>query len=146
MKDVVSAVNHYQGLSAKLDNYVYENGQEESLIALDGTIPIQFRSNWYHIPVCIYLRKDHPETPPIVYVRPTAKMTIKESKNVDSQGKVYVPYLGNWKNTNELLLLIQVLIMTFSETPPVYNKPQTSVQPPPAVNQNSQGYPAASSM
>lgn len=55
-------------------------------------------------------------------------MTIKESKNVDSQGKVYVLYLENWKNTNDLLCLIQVMIITFSETPPVYKKPEANLQ------------------
>jgi len=144
-KDVVNTVSKYQGLTAKLDSYIYENGNEETLIALDGTIPIRYRNNQYHIPICIYLRKDHPETEPIVYVRPTSQMTIKESKNVDSQGKVSVLYLTNWKNTNELLLLIQVLIITFSETPPVYKKPesssQTAAQVRPAYPSTANPYP-----
>lgn len=135
-------MNNYKGLTPKLDNFIHENGDEETLIALEGTIPIKYRNCPYHIPVCIYLRKDHPETQPIVYVRPTSQMSIKESRNVDSQGKVYVLYLDNWKNTNELLCLIQVLIITFSETPPVYKKPdQTNGTQ--QSNQNRPTYPAS---
>ena len=103
------------------------------MIALDGTIPINYRRAYYHIPVCIYLRKDHPETPPICYVRPTSQMTIKESKNVDSQGKVFVPYLSNWHSSrSDLSSLIQVMSMAFSETPPVYKKPEASMQQSPS--------------
>ena len=137
-QDVTSAVETYKGLTAKLDSYIHENGREETLIALEGTIPITYRKNSYHIPVCVYLRKDHPYTMPICYVRPTAQMTIKESINVDSQGKVSVRYLDNWKNTNDLLCLIQVMILTFSETPPVYKKPEFSAQKPANQQQNQQ--------
>lgn len=123
---MINTCQAYKGLEPKLDSYIHPNGEEETLICLDGTIPINYRRSCYHIPVCFYLRKDHPDSEPICYVRPTQDMTIKESRNVDSQGRISVPYLEDWNNTNELLLLIHFLIITFSETPPVYKKPESS--------------------
>lgn len=144
---MLSAIATYAGLTPKLDSYIYETGEEENLIALEGTIPIHYRRANYHIPVCIYLRKDHPESPPICYVRPTSQMTIRESRNVDSQGKVFVPYLANWgSNHSELQCLIQVMVMTFSETPPVYKKPEVSMSQSASnssMQSNRTGYPTS---
>jgi len=65
----------------------------------------------------------------MVFVNPTPDMRIKVSKHVDHNGKVYLPYLHDWKhNTSDLLCLVQVLIMTFSEQPPVYSVPPNQQQ------------------
>lgn len=67
----------------------------------------------------------HPYNAPICYVKPTADMHIKVSMYVDHNGKVYLPYLHDWlPNSSELLGLIQVMIVTFGEHPPVYSKPK----------------------
>lgn len=140
-KDVLNAIEIYKSLVPKLDYYIYENGEEENLICLDGTIPITYRKANYYIPVCIYLRKDHPESKPICYVRPTSQMTIKESRNVDSQGKVLVPYLDNWSSArSDLTCLIQVMVVMFSETPPVYKKPEASMQQSPSNSSMRSGF------
>lgn len=67
----------------------------------------------------------HPANAPICYVTPTPDMHIKVSMFVDHNGKVYLPYLHDWlPNTSDLLGLIQVMIVTFGEHPPVYSKPK----------------------
>jgi len=52
-------------------------------------------------------------------------MQIKVSKHVDHSGKIYLPYLHEWSHPAcDLLGLIQICIVTFSEQPPVYSKPK----------------------
>lgn len=68
----------------------------------------------------------HPHNAPICYVNPTPDMHIKVSMYVDHNGKIYLPYLHDWQPTgsSDLLGLIQVMIVTFGEFPPVYSKPK----------------------
>lgn len=63
----------------------------------------------------------HPSNAPICYVRPTSDMGIRVSMHVDCNGKIYLPYLHEWTSSeSELLVLIQIMIVTFGETPPVF--------------------------
>jgi len=58
-------------------------------------------------------------------VKPTPDMQVKVSKHVDAAGKIYLPYLHEWAHPNsDLLGLVQICIVTFSEQPPVYAKPK----------------------
>lgn len=122
---MVNTINFYKGLSPLLDSFTFPNGDHQELLALQGTIPISFRGSTYHIPICIWLKKDYPYSPPMCYVKPTPTMTIKTSKVVDSEGKIYLPYLSNWQaDTYDILGVIQVMIIIFGEAPPVYQKPK----------------------
>nr|XP_027217186.1 tumor susceptibility gene 101 protein-like isoform X5 [Penaeus vannamei] len=110
-RDVLTALQHYRGLGPKLDKF----------------------GSTYNIPICIWLLDNHPLSSPMVYVKPTPDMLIKASRHVDQNGKVYLPYLHEWNpNSSDLPGLIQIMIMTFSEMPPVYSKPKTA-QPPGAT-------------
>lgn len=72
----------------------------------------------------------HPNNAPICYVKPTADMHIKVSMYVDHNGKIYLPYLHDWlPASSDLLGLIQVMIVTFGEHPPVYSKPKEAPFP-----------------
>lgn len=74
----------------------------------------------------------HPQNAPICYVKPTPDMHIKVSMYVDHNGKVYLPYLHDWQpNASDLLGLIQVMIVTFGDFPPVYSKPKETTSPYP---------------
>ncbi|XP_071850688.1 uncharacterized protein [Apostichopus japonicus] len=78
----------------------------------------------YNIPICIWLFESHPCNPPMCYVRPTPMMMIKPSKHVDVNGRVYLPYLHEWKHPNcDLIGLIQVMMIIFGENSPVYSRP-----------------------
>lgn len=90
----------------------------------------------------------HPYNAPICYVTPTADMHIKVSMYVDHNGKIYLPYLHDWQpSSSDLLGLIQVMIVTFGEHPPVYSKPkdstpypQQSFMPQPGIGMNQSAF------
>ena len=67
------------------------------MICLSGTIPMPYKGNTYNIPVNIWIHSDYPNQAPIVLVTPTKDMQIKPSKIVDGNGRVYLPYLHEWK-------------------------------------------------
>ena len=67
------------------------------MICLSGTIPMPYKGNTYNIPVNIWIHSDYPNQAPIVLVTPTRDMQIKPSKIVDGNGRVYLPYLHEWK-------------------------------------------------
>ncbi|XP_040067009.1 tumor susceptibility gene 101 protein isoform X3 [Ixodes scapularis] len=104
---------------------VFNDGTKKELFCLDGTIPVSYKGNVYNIPVCVWLLDTHPYNSPMCYVKPTAYMQIKVSRHVDQTGRVFLPYLHEWNpNSSDLLGLIQVMIIVFGETPPVFSKPQ----------------------
>ncbi|KAJ9597546.1 hypothetical protein L9F63_011604 [Diploptera punctata] len=130
-QDVLNALNHYRGLSSKLDTFVFNNGSKMDLFTLEGTIPVSYKGTMYNIPVCIWVMDTHPNNAPMCYVRPTPDMQIKVSEFVDHYGKIYLPYLHDWvPNSSDLLGLIQVMIVTFGDQPPVYAKQRAEVTTP----------------
>lgn len=152
-KDVLQAMEQYRALVFRQDSYVFNDGTRKDLLNLTGTIPVIYKKNTYHIPICIWIMDTHPANAPICYVTPTSNMHIKVSMYVDHNGKVYLPYLHDWSpNTSDLLGLIQVMIVTFGEHPPVYSKPkeatpypQQSFMPQPGgMSQSQFQYPPAS--
>ncbi|MCL4133062.1 UNVERIFIED_CONTAM: hypothetical protein GTU68_023800 [Idotea baltica] len=75
----------------------------------------------------MWLLDNHPFSAPMVYIKPTLDMLIKPSRHVDQNGKVYLPYLHEWNpNSSDVMGLIQIMIMTFAEMPPVYAKPRNA--------------------
>ncbi|XP_045464065.1 tumor susceptibility gene 101 protein isoform X2 [Harmonia axyridis] len=135
LREILSVTTHYHGLQVLKDTYIFNDGTPMELVQLNGTIPVRFKGAVYNIPVCIWLMDTHPNNAPICYVRPTADMSIKVSMFVDQNGKIYLPYLHDWKpNTSDLLGLIQVMIVTFGEQPPVFAKPQNKEIPPYPMN------------
>ena len=96
-RDLLTALSNYKGLQPKVDIFVFDSGNEETLIGLQGTIPIIYRNNTYNIPVCFWLQTDHPSVAPMGFVQPTHDMQIKASQAVDYNGRIIVPYLSEWK-------------------------------------------------
>lgn len=45
----------------------------------------------------------YPKSAPLVYVTPTKDMIIKVSMYVDHNGRIYLPYLHDWRPVNKLL-------------------------------------------
>ncbi|EEZ99668.1 tumor susceptibility gene 101 protein [Tribolium castaneum] len=134
-RDVLNAVNHYQGLLPFHEYYTFTDGSTMELVNLTGTIPVIYKGNTYNIPICIWLMDTHPKNAPICYVKPTADMSIKPSMFVDQNGKIYLPYLHDWKThdgTSDLLGLIQVMIVTFGDQPPVFARPKDTDMPYPS--------------
>eukprot|EP00112_Aurelia_sp_Birch-Aquarium-sp1_P002526 Seg1279.9 transcript_id=Seg1279.9/GoldUCD/mRNA.D3Y31 product="Tumor susceptibility gene 101 protein" protein_id=Seg1279.9/GoldUCD/D3Y31 len=123
-RDVLETVATFKELHIIVDTYVSNNGIEHALVCLDGTIPVNYKGNLYHIPVCFWLSQQHPNLAPLVQVKPTQTMSIKVGNNIDDAGMVTMPYLDEWnKDKSDLASLIQILCIAFGETTPVYSRP-----------------------
>ena len=126
-RDLLAALTSYKGLQPKVDNFVFDSGNEETLVGLQGTIPIVYRSNTYNIPVCFWLQTDHPSVAPIGFVQPTHDMQIKPSQAVDYSGKITLPYLDEWKYPESSLNdFMQICTLVFGQSPPVFSKKSSS--------------------
>ena len=64
----------------------------------------------YNTPICIWLQEQHPLVPPFVYVVPTDKMKIKEGMHVDNNGRVYLPYLADWKHVSFIISKLLLIL------------------------------------
>lgn len=74
------------------------------------SIPLSI-GNVYNIPVCLWLLDTYPYNPPICFVKPTSAMMIKTGKHIDANGKIYLPYLHEWKHVRHYRLIL----CTFTE-------------------------------
>lgn len=87
---------------------------------VNGVLITSFTTgNTYNIPVCLWLLETHPYNPPMVFVKPTATMQIKQSNSVDSNGKVFLPYLYEWRHVRDWVKMIfsikVIIIINFCE-------------------------------
>uniref|UniRef100_A0A0C9PRS1 Tsg101_0 protein n=1 Tax=Fopius arisanus TaxID=64838 RepID=A0A0C9PRS1_9HYME len=131
-REIFNVVKQYKSLRVNSASFVFNDGSSQDLFKLQGTIPVMFKGSVYNIPICIWLMDTHPNNAPMCYVEPTAEMTIKVSMYVDHNGKIYLPYLHDWvPHSSDLLGLIQVMIVTFGEHPPVFAKRNTQATPYP---------------
>ncbi|KAI8041437.1 tumor susceptibility gene 101 protein [Drosophila gunungcola] len=134
-KDVMDVVTSYRSLTYDLQRFVFNDGSSKELFTIQGTIPVVYKNNTYYIPICIWLMDTHPQNAPMCFVKPTPTMQIKVSMYVDHNGKVYLPYLHDWQpHSSDLLSLIQVMIVTFGDHPPVYSKPKEQIAAPYPTN------------
>ncbi|XP_062973256.1 tumor susceptibility gene 101 protein isoform X2 [Elgaria multicarinata webbii] len=132
VQETVSVIAQYKDLKPVMDGYVFNDGSSRELMSLTGTVPVSYRGNTYNIPICLWLLDTYPFNPPICFVKPTSTMTIKTGKHVDANGKIYLPYLHEWKHPqSDLIGLIQVMIVVFGEEPPVFSRPTISAAYPP---------------
>ncbi|XP_030029025.2 tumor susceptibility gene 101 protein [Manduca sexta] len=130
-REVISLIQVYRSLTFRLEVFVFNNGARKDLLNLEGTIPVNYKGAYYNIPVCIWLMDTHPQNAPLCFVKPTSDMSIKVSKYVDNNGKIYLPYLHEWtQNGSTLQKLVQCMIAAFGELPPVYSKPRNETRPP----------------
>ena len=97
------------------------------LANVSGTIPVIYKQNTYNIPVCVWLKLDHPNSCPMAFVTPTKDMQIKVSHHVDQTGRIYLPYLEEWRYPDSSLIgLIEICRATFGELPPVFAKTKSA--------------------
>ncbi|KAF4104586.1 hypothetical protein G5714_013917 [Onychostoma macrolepis] len=123
VREIINVISHYKDLRPALDAYVFSDGSSRDLMSLAGTVPVSYRGNVYNIPVCLWLLDTYPYNPPTCFVKPTSAMMIKTGKHVDANGKIYLPYLYEWKHPqSDLYGLIQVMIVLFGEEPPVFSR------------------------
>ncbi|KAL7057764.1 hypothetical protein AAHC03_016439 [Spirometra sp. Aus1] len=129
--DIEAAARTYPSLPVKFQSFTFDDGTTCDLLSLDGTLPVTYDRRTYNIPVAIFFLSAHPHMPPMVYVRPTSSMEIKKGKNVDVSGRVYLPYLSNWKHPqSNTIQLLHLLSEAFGQNPPVYSKQPACPSPP----------------
>ncbi|KHJ96419.1 Ras family protein [Oesophagostomum dentatum] len=97
----------------------------------------------YNIPISVYLWDTHPYYAPICYVSPTPTMVIRESEHVTKQGRVFLPYLSEWRFPGyDLNGLLQVMAMVFQEKCPVFAKHSSTSSTPTPTSATSQPTPS----
>ncbi|KAJ8249189.1 hypothetical protein GJAV_G00232120 [Gymnothorax javanicus] len=123
-QDISAVLAQYKDLKPVMDTYVFNDGSSRNLMSLCGTLPVNYRGALYNIPVCIWLLDTYPYNPPICFVKPTSAMMIKTGKHIDANGKIYLPYMHEWKHPeSDLYGLVQVMALAFGEEPPVFSRP-----------------------
>jgi len=128
-RDVMALFRYYKGLTPKGEKFIFNDGRERELLHLIGTIPVPYKHQTYNIPISLTLLDTHPYHAPVAFVKPTADMQIKVSKYVDASGKIYLSYLDKWAHPNDDLLgLVQMCVIIFSEQPPLYMRPKNHPQ------------------
>ncbi|XP_013413928.1 tumor susceptibility gene 101 protein isoform X2 [Lingula anatina] len=141
-RDILQAFSNFKDLRPNVDSFVFNDGNRKELLCLEGTIPVTYRGTTYNIPVCLWLLETHPYNPPMVYVKPTATMQIKPGQHVDANGRVYLPYLHEWRHPqSDLFGLIQIMGIIFGENPPVFAKKTGGPPPRPGYPPGGLPYP-----
>ncbi|GMH77205.1 hypothetical protein TrST_g6539 [Triparma strigata] len=133
VKDVNTLLQIYRSLQPSAQElFSVQQGTATLLLTLSGTIAMFFKGSQYNIPVDVYLPLTYPSTPPLVYVRPTKSMALKEGhRHVDREGLCYMPYLHKWGSRSTLIEMCQGLSQIFGEDPPVYARPASQPYHPP---------------
>lgn len=132
-------------LNPTVAEFMFNDGTQANLIKLSGTIPIFFRKNRYNIPVCIWLPKTYPASPPIAYVEALQDMFIKPGHPfVDPSGYVRVPVINTWNpQRSTLIMLCEEMSAKFSQESPIYKRAPQGANSSPRTNQHSATRPPA---
>ena len=125
-----SVGQHLQPIAAV---HTDDRGHTDTVLVLQGTIAIHFRGNTYQLLMDIYLTSGYPNRPPVAYIRLAPNMYLKENhKHVGTDGKVYLPYLHEWRpDTHNLVELTVAMSSVFSADPPVFSRPAAAPVSPP---------------
>ena len=97
---------------------------------------MNYKEKTYNIPICLWLKIDHPNSCPMAFVTPTKEMQIKVSHHVDQTGRIYVQYLDEWRYPDSSLMgLVDICREIFGELPPVFAKSKSA--PSHTIGENS---------
>ena len=88
VKQVEKMQRFFKDLQPSVKRYTHDNGHSEELANLSGTIPAYYKGKQYNFPIEIWLLTSFPESAPLVFVRPTSTMSIRQGRHVDANGKV----------------------------------------------------------
>ncbi|KAF8503348.1 UEV-domain-containing protein [Russula emetica] len=131
--DVDATLSLYPTLRPKTEVYTYDDGRTQLLLCIHGLLPIDYRQASYHIPIAIWITRQYPREPPLIFVVPTSDMLVKPSQHINVSGLCRIEYVLNWEKKYEgcdLQSLVQAMNRYFSNEPPVYSKPKPQSGPP----------------
>ncbi|MCJ1472698.1 hypothetical protein MMC13_001347 [Lambiella insularis] len=119
-------------LRPRTDIYTFENGRSSLLLHITGTLPVLFRGTTYSFPISLWVPHVYPSEGPIVYVTPTREMVVRPGQYVSGEGRIYHPYLANWRaDRSNLTEFTRILQDVFAQEPPVMSKREDIAKPPP---------------
>ncbi|XP_030056974.1 ubiquitin-conjugating enzyme E2 variant 3 isoform X3 [Microcaecilia unicolor] len=122
VEDLKNVHKRYPNFIFSMDTYTFRDGSQKDLLNFVGTIPMTYQGNSYNIPVQLWILDSHPFAPPLCFLKPTATMGIHVGKHVDTQGRIYLPYLQNWSHPKSTVLgLFAEMILKFEEELPLYS-------------------------
>ncbi|XP_078663853.1 uncharacterized protein LOC144906979 [Branchiostoma floridae x Branchiostoma belcheri] len=120
-EETVHVIRSYTGLRPYKAPFAMQNGKTKYFLCIKGKVPIMKNGVMdYTLHIRMYIHKRHPLSPPEVFIRPTRSMDIKAGQHVDSEGRVYLPYLSSWiYPKSDLIGLLDFMVLTFSQISPV---------------------------
>eukprot|EP00056_Hartaetosiga_gracilis_P018215 m.10098 g.10098 ORF g.10098 m.10098 type:complete len:355 (-) comp6509_c0_seq1:78-1142(-) len=139
-RQVIACRREFPTLSPIVENFNFNDGRQERMICLKGTVNMYFRGETYNAPVKIFLPKTFPNSSPFVYIDPARNMRVSDKvANYRFDGLVMHEYLDRWNRMNSHLVgLIEMLSMLFSQHAPVFQVSAAEQQPPPPQQQQQQ--------
>jgi hypothetical protein len=93
----------------------YDDGRTQLLLCIHGLLPIVFHHTSYNIPIALWLTRQYPSQPPIVYVVPTNEMLVKAGKYVDVSGRCNIEYILLWERKSEVGFCCSLVSQSASE-------------------------------
>ncbi|CAH1250092.1 TSG101 [Branchiostoma lanceolatum] len=120
-EESVHVIRSYTGLRPYKAPFAMQNGKTKYFLCIKGKVPIMKNGVLdFTLHIRMYIHKRHPLSPPEVFVRPSRNMDIKAGQNVNSEGRVYLPYLSSWiYPKSDLIGLLDFMVLTFSQISPV---------------------------
>ncbi|XP_035663263.1 tumor susceptibility gene 101 protein-like [Branchiostoma floridae] len=120
-EETVHVIRSYTGLRPYRAPFAMQNGKTKYFLCIKGKVPIMKEGVMaFTLHIRMYIHKRHPLSPPEVFIRPSRNMDIKAGQNVDSEGRVYLPYLSSWiYPKSDLIGLLDFMVLTFSQLSPV---------------------------
>ena len=90
----------FKDLQPSVKRYTHDNGHSEELANLSGTIPAYYKGKQYNFPIEMWLYTSFPDSAPLVFVKPTSTMSIRQGRHVDANGKVssFFNFVGASRN------------------------------------------------
>jgi len=121
-RDIRKALKAFPGLKPVLNTYFFNDGSEKPLVALEGTIPVNYVGTKYNIPIIVWLLDKHPWRSPKVFLQPTPEMRIKPSQFVNANGKVRFAWKKSWNpGATNIRTMLYDLVEIFEHKPPLYS-------------------------
>ncbi|KAI6214295.1 Tumor susceptibility transcribed protein [Aphelenchoides besseyi] len=135
-EDLMTALRNFRNLRPEVRNYKFPDGIERLSLCITGTIAIKYKENTYHIPISLTILDNHPYSGPYCHVCPTDTMSIRVSSIVDQTGRIYLPYLTEWRQVYLTFTISSwqnfsdLMTLTFQDKTPVVAKPRQDPVPP----------------
>ncbi|XP_060578506.1 uncharacterized protein LOC132735569 isoform X2 [Ruditapes philippinarum] len=126
--EIRTVLSMFNDLKPTMETTKLPSGEEKMFYNLHGTVPMPYNGMMYNLPISIRIPDKYPQVPPEVYVVPSYWMYVRESKDVDENGRVRVYLLENWHKFTSMSLtrLMNELVKVFSQNPPLGSLTQLS--------------------